>query len=74
MCLLVVLLGTVFPSHGIVEMSVSTGLLVVALSVEMVARKKKMDVGLSTHPRDVKCHARIWLAVHKQLTVRVHAP
>jgi len=30
-------------------MSVSTGLMVVALSVEMVARKKKMDVGLSTH-------------------------
>jgi len=30
-------------------MSVSTGLMVVALSGEMVARKKKMDVGLSTH-------------------------
>ena len=38
---LLVLLGTVFLSHGTVEMSVSTGLSVVALSVEMVARKTK---------------------------------
>jgi len=27
-----------------------------------------------THPRDVKCHAGMWLAVQKQLTVRVQAP
>ena len=41
MCLLLVLLGTVFALHGTVEMSVSTGLLVVSLSVEIVARKTK---------------------------------
>jgi len=40
-CSLLGLLGTVFPSRGTVEMSVSTGLLVVAFSVEMVAAKKR---------------------------------
>jgi len=50
-CFLPVLLGTVFPSHGTVEMSVSTGLLVVAFSVEMVERKKNGRGFLGTSGR-----------------------
>jgi len=47
-CALLGLLGTVFPPRGIVDMSVSTVLLVVTVSVVLVALKK-VEVGLLTH-------------------------
>ena len=48
MCVLLDLLGTVFPPRGTVDISVSTVLLVVTLSVVLVALKK-VEVDLSTH-------------------------
>jgi len=47
-CALLDLLGTVFPPRGTVDMSVSTVLLVVTLSVVLVALNK-VEVDLSTH-------------------------